>query len=48
MTNAAISAPADPLSDPRIDPQIRAFLNGIEQGPDAFLGIPTAETTKSF
>jgi len=36
MTNAAIAAPADPSTDPRIDPQIRSFLTELNKDKSPF------------
>ena len=40
MTNATIAAPVDPSTDPRIDPQIRAFLTEVNKDPTPFWEFP--------
>ena len=40
MTKTVIAAPADPSTDPRIDPQIRAFLTEINKDPTPFWEFP--------
>lgn len=40
MNNAVIAAPADPSTDPRIDPRIRAFLTDINKDPTPFWESP--------
>jgi acetyl esterase len=40
MTHAAIAAPADPSTDPRIDPRIRAFLTEVNKDPAPFWELP--------
>ena len=40
MSNAIIAAPADPSTDPRIDPPIRAFLTELNKDPTPFWEFP--------
>ena len=40
MTNASISEPADPSTDPRIDPQIRSFLTELNKDKTPFWELP--------
>jgi acetyl esterase len=40
MSNSTIAAPADPATDPRIDPPVRAFLTEINKDPTPFWEFP--------
>jgi len=40
MTNATIAAPADPSTDPRIDPTIRSFLTELNKDKSHFWELP--------
>ena len=40
MTNATIAAPANPSTDPRIDPQVRSFLTELNKDPSPFWELP--------
>ena len=40
MSNATIGAPADPSTDPRIDPPIRSFLTELNKDPTPFWEFP--------
>jgi acetyl esterase len=40
MAHAAIAAPPDAATDPRIDPQVRAFLKEVNKDPSPFWTLP--------
>ncbi len=40
MNTATVAAPVDPSTDPRIDPQIRAFLDEVNKDPTPFWEFP--------
>ncbi|MGO4725858.1 MULTISPECIES: alpha/beta hydrolase [unclassified Inquilinus] len=40
MTQLAAAASPDPATDPRIDPQVRSFLSGINKDPSPFWELP--------
>jgi len=40
MTHSATADPAEPSTDPRIDPQVRAFLTEINKDPSPFWELP--------
>ena len=45
MTQTTQAATPDPATDPRIDPQVRAFLKEINKDSESFLGASSAEAT---